>query len=114
MVRDSHGCKMSKSLGNGIDPLDIINGATLEELHEKLDKRFKEGNLTEDEVKTAKEHQKKEFPDGIVECGTDALRFALVSYTAQVNTYILLYLNLFFLLVHQSLIFTFLPSSRTK
>ncbi|XP_041997579.1 valine--tRNA ligase, mitochondrial 1-like isoform X1 [Salvia splendens] len=83
MVRDSHGYKMSKTLGNGIDPLDIINGATLEELHEKLDIRFKQGNLTEDEVKTAKERQNKDFPDGIKECGTDALRFALISYTAQ-------------------------------
>ncbi|KAL1565987.1 Valine--tRNA ligase, mitochondrial 1 [Salvia divinorum] len=83
MVRDSHGCKMSKTLGNGIDPLDIINGATLEELHERLDKRYEEGNLTFDEVNTAKERQKKDFPDGIKECGTDALRFALVSYTAQ-------------------------------
>ncbi|CAM8993443.1 unnamed protein product [Rhodiola kirilowii] len=51
MVRDAHGRKMSKSLGN--------------------------------ERAVAKEGQKKDFPCGISECGADALRFALVSYTAQ-------------------------------
>ncbi|KAL0316244.1 UNVERIFIED_CONTAM: Valine--tRNA ligase, mitochondrial 1 [Sesamum radiatum] len=42
-----------------------------------------EGNLDPNELKTAKEGQKKDFPKGIPECGADALRFALVSYTAQ-------------------------------
>lgn len=41
MVRDAHGRKMSKSLGNVIDPLDVIHGITLEELHKKLE----QGNL---------------------------------------------------------------------
>uniref|UniRef100_A0A4W3GJ14 valine--tRNA ligase n=1 Tax=Callorhinchus milii TaxID=7868 RepID=A0A4W3GJ14_CALMI len=36
MVRDSHGRKMSKSLGNVIDPLDVINGASAQYLHQKL------------------------------------------------------------------------------
>ncbi|KAG6386313.1 hypothetical protein SASPL_155208 [Salvia splendens] len=67
MVRDSHRCKMSEELGNGIDPLDIINGATLEELHEKLDKRHKEGSLTLEAVEIAKERQSKDFPNGIKE-----------------------------------------------
>lgn len=67
MIRDNHGRKMSKSLGNVIDPIDIINGITLQ------------GS----EVKLAGEGLKKDFPDGIPACGTDALRFALVSYTAQ-------------------------------
>lgn len=80
MIRDAHGRKMSKSLGNVIDPLEVINGVTLEELQ----KRLEEGNLDPNELKTAKEGQKKDFPEGIGECGTDALRFALVSYTAQV------------------------------
>ncbi|KAG6412055.1 hypothetical protein SASPL_124718 [Salvia splendens] len=79
MVRDAHGRKMSKSLGNVIDPLEVIQGVTLENLH----KRLEEGNLDPNELKTAKEGQKKDFPDGIKECGADALRFALVSYTAQ-------------------------------
>ncbi|KAK6126186.1 hypothetical protein DH2020_040067 [Rehmannia glutinosa] len=79
MIRDAHGRKMSKSLGNVIDPLEVIKGVTLENLH----KRLEEGNLDPNELKTAKEGQKKDFPKGIPECGADALRFALVSYTAQ-------------------------------
>lgn len=80
MVRDAHGRKMSKSLGNVIDPLEVINGITLEGLH----KRLEEGNLDPKELVVAKEGQVKDFPNGIAECGADALRFALVSYTAQV------------------------------
>lgn len=80
MIRDAHGRKMSKSLGNVIDPLEVINGITLEGLH----KRLEEGNLDPKELVVAKEGQMKDFPSGIAECGADALRFALVSYTAQV------------------------------
>ncbi|XP_010527840.1 PREDICTED: valine--tRNA ligase, mitochondrial 1-like [Tarenaya hassleriana] len=79
MIRDAHGRKMSKSLGNVIDPLEVINGVTLEGLH----KRLEEGNLDPKELVVAKEGQVKDFPNGIPECGADALRFALVSYTAQ-------------------------------
>ncbi|KAJ8759608.1 hypothetical protein K2173_008789 [Erythroxylum novogranatense] len=79
MIRDAHGRKMSKSLGNVIDPLEVINGISLEGLH----KRLEEGNLDSNELLVAKQGQKKDFPDGITECGTDALRFALVTYTAQ-------------------------------
>ncbi|KIY44702.1 hypothetical protein FISHEDRAFT_67400 [Fistulina hepatica ATCC 64428] len=78
MIRDAHGRKMSKSLGNVIDPLDVISGVSLETLHEKL----LEGNLDEREIKKAKEGQKKDFPKGIPQCGTDALRFALCAYSA--------------------------------
>lgn len=79
MVRDSHGRKMSKSLGNIIDPVDVINGTTLQDLHESL----LGYNLDEKEYVLAVEAQKIDYPQGIPECGTDALRFALVSYTAQ-------------------------------
>ncbi|XP_021275468.1 valine--tRNA ligase, mitochondrial 1 isoform X2 [Herrania umbratica] len=79
MIRDAHGRKMSKSLGNVIDPLEVINGISLEGLH----KRLEEGNLDPNELVTAKAGQVKDFPNGIAECGADALRFALVSYTAQ-------------------------------
>ena len=82
MIRDAHGRKMSKSLGNVIDPLEVINGVSLEGLH----KRLAEGNLDPSELVVAKEGQVKDFPNGIAECGADALRFALVSYTAQVYT----------------------------
>ncbi|CAA2978053.1 Valine--tRNA ligase [Olea europaea subsp. europaea] len=79
MIRDAHGRKMSKSLGNVIDPLEVINGITLRSLHRRLE----EGNLDPNELKTAKEGQMKDFHSGIPECGADALRFVLVSYTAQ-------------------------------
>ena len=79
MVRDAHGRKMSKSLGNVIDPIQVIEGISLEGLHETLTK----GNLDERELKKAREGQKQDFPDGIEECGTDALRFALCAYTSQ-------------------------------
>ncbi|RZB44078.1 Valine--tRNA ligase, mitochondrial 1 [Glycine soja] len=79
MVRDAHGRKMSKSLGNVVDPIEVINGISLEGLH----KRLEAGNLDPKELAIAIEGQKKDFPNGIDECGVDALRFALVSYTAQ-------------------------------
>ncbi|KAE8783792.1 Valyl-tRNA synthetase [Hordeum vulgare] len=79
MIRDAHGRKMSKSLGNVVDPLEVINGTTLEDLL----KRLEEGNLDQNELSVAREGKKKDFPDGIAECGTDALRFALISYTSQ-------------------------------
>lgn len=79
MVRDAYGRKMSKSLGNVIDPVDVIEGCTLEALQAQLDG----GNLDANEVILAKAGQKRDFPHGIPECGTDALRFALCSYVAQ-------------------------------
>ncbi|KAK1155281.1 valine--tRNA ligase, mitochondrial isoform X1 [Acipenser oxyrinchus oxyrinchus] len=79
MIRDAHGRKMSKSLGNVIDPLDVISGVSLQRLHEKV----QEGNLDPREISIALEGQKRDFPRGIPECGTDALRFALCSYRSQ-------------------------------
>nr|XP_023014024.1 valine--tRNA ligase [Leptinotarsa decemlineata] len=73
IVRDAHGRKMSKSLGNVIDPMDVIHGITLEDLHKQL----LDSNLDPKEVEKAVEGQKQDFPDGIPECGTDALRFGL-------------------------------------
>jgi valyl-tRNA synthetase len=78
MVRDAHGRKMSKSLGNVIDPLDVIEGITLENLQARL----LTGNLDPNEVKKAMAGQAKDFPNGIPECGTDALRFTLLAYTS--------------------------------
>mmetsp|Transcript_63371 Transcript_63371/g.136300 ORF Transcript_63371/g.136300 Transcript_63371/m.136300 type:complete len:1062 (+) Transcript_63371:169-3354(+) len=79
MVRDAHGRKMSKSLGNVIDPIEVIDGITLAELQQKLT----EGNLPEKEVAKAKAGQALDFPDGIPQCGADALRFGLLAYTLQ-------------------------------
>ncbi len=79
IIRDAHGRKMSKSLGNIIDPLDVIQGITLEELNKQLQLY----NLDPKEVEKAVKGQKEDYPNGIPECGTDALRFALCAYTAQ-------------------------------
>jgi len=79
MVRDREGRKMSKSLGNVIDPLEVINGCTLE----KLQARLTAGNLPAKEVARAQKNNKEEFPKGIPECGSDALRFGLLAYTVQ-------------------------------
>lgn len=69
---------MSKSLGNVIDPIDVIEGTTLEALHAQL----RAGNMPEKEVELAEKGQKKDFPNGIPQCGTDALRFALCNYSS--------------------------------
>ena len=79
MVRDKEGRKMSKSLGNVIDPLEVINGIELSSLLKKLNG----GNLPAKEIVKAKKDQADDFPDGIPECGSDALRFGLLAYTVQ-------------------------------
>jgi valyl-tRNA synthetase len=77
MIRDAHGRKMSKSLGNVIDPIDVIQGLSRDKLHQKL----YEGNLDDKEIEKAIAGQRKDFPKGIPQCGTDALRFALCAYS---------------------------------
>uniref|UniRef100_A0A8C7CHV8 valine--tRNA ligase n=1 Tax=Oncorhynchus kisutch TaxID=8019 RepID=A0A8C7CHV8_ONCKI len=79
VVRDAHGRKMSKSLGNVIDPLDVITGISLEGLYTQL----QDCNLEPVEVEKAKQGQQSDYPTGIPECGTDALRFTLCAYTSQ-------------------------------
>ena len=81
MVRDEKGQKMSKSKGNVIDPLEVIDSCSLDQLLDKLTN----SNLSEKEVKNATVEKKKKFPEGIPECGTDALRFGLLSYMIQNN-----------------------------
>jgi valyl-tRNA synthetase len=71
---------MCNSLGNVIDPLEVINGMT----PEGIAKCLEECNLDPTVLNIATERKLNEYPDGIAECGTDALRFALISYTSQV------------------------------
>lgn len=82
LVRDAQGRKMSKSLGNVIDPIDVINGTTLLELQNKL----KKGNLPNKEIELMTKLQKKSFPNGIPRLGADALRFTLCSFTSNSNS----------------------------
>ncbi|KAI9274512.1 putative valyl tRNA synthetase [Phascolomyces articulosus] len=79
MVRDAQGRKMSKSLGNVIDPLHVIEGVGLETMQENVRK----SNLPPKEIEKSVKNLKVEYPSGIPACGTDSLRFALIAYTQQ-------------------------------
>lgn len=80
IVCDSHGRKMSKSLGNVISPESVINGASLKLMESETNKLFEIGTLSKEETIKTIDGQKKMFPNGLPECGTDALRFTLCSY----------------------------------
>lgn len=75
LIRDEHGAKMSKSKGNVLDPIDLIDGIDIDSLVSKRTSGMMQPKLAE---KVAK-NTRASFPDGFKESGTDALRFTLTS-----------------------------------